>query len=77
MSFVVAGLLRALYRSVLEAPLPAEDAAYDVLGAPVSFEGYARGSLLASYCHLHFGSNPALAPTFVAAAAAWGRDTRG
>ncbi|MBI2939366.1 MAG: cobyrinate a,c-diamide synthase, partial [Chloroflexi bacterium] len=55
--------------SVLETPLPSEDAAYEVVAAPVPHEGYVRGNLLASYCHLHFGSNPSLAPNFVAAAA--------
>jgi cobyrinic acid a,c-diamide synthase len=60
--------------SVLETLLPVEVAAYDVVGAPVPTEGYARGNLLASYCHLHFGSNPDLAPAFVAAATAWSKD---
>lgn len=59
--------------SVLEAPLPADQAAYDVVAAPVPLEGFTRGNLLASYCHLHFGSNPCLAPNFVQAAAAWRR----
>lgn len=59
--------------SVLEALPSAEDAAYDIAGAPAPLEGFARGNLLASYCHLHFGSNPDLAPTFVAAATAWSR----
>jgi cobyrinic acid a,c-diamide synthase len=57
--------------SILDAPLAAEDAAYDVRQTPMSLEGYARGNLLASYCHLHFGSNPALAPNFVEAARTW------
>ncbi|HEX5414381.1 MAG TPA: cobyrinate a,c-diamide synthase, partial [Chloroflexota bacterium] len=59
--------------STLNAPLPAEQAAYDVVAAPVPREGYSRGNLLASYCHLHFGSHPWLAPNFVEAAAAWRR----
>jgi cobyrinic acid a,c-diamide synthase len=59
--------------SVLEATLPADHAAYDVVAAPVPHEGFAQGNLLASYCHLHFGSNPSLAPNFVEAAAAWRR----
>ncbi|HLZ07546.1 MAG TPA: cobyrinate a,c-diamide synthase [Chloroflexota bacterium] len=57
--------------SILDAPLSAEDAAYEVLQAPISREGYARGNLLASYCHLHFGSNPAMAPNFVEVARNW------
>jgi cobyrinic acid a,c-diamide synthase len=57
--------------SILEAPLSAEDAAYEVLGASATREGYARGNLLASYCHLHFGSNPAIALNFVEAARNW------
>jgi cobyrinic acid a,c-diamide synthase len=57
--------------SILDEPLAAEDAAYDVRQTPMSLEGYARGNLLASYCHLHFGSNPAMAPNFVEAARTW------
>lgn len=59
--------------SVLAEPLPADTTAYDVLAAPVPREGYARGNLLASYCHLHFASNPVVAPNFIAAAIAWRR----
>ena len=59
--------------SILEKPLPADTAAYDVVTAPVPHEGFTRGNLLASYCHLHFGSNSNLAPNFVQAAAAWRR----
>ncbi len=36
-------------------------------------EGYACGSLLASYMHLHFAARPTIAPRFVAAAAAWSK----
>lgn len=59
--------------SILEKSLPADTTAYDVVAAPVPGEGYARGNLLASYCHLHFASNPTLAPNFIATAAAWRR----
>ncbi len=57
--------------SVLESSLPSENAAYEVVDASVRREGYARANLLASYCHLHFGSNPDLAPHFVRAATLW------
>jgi cobyrinic acid a,c-diamide synthase len=42
-------------------------AAYVLDGEPRRWEGYAEGSLLATYLHLHFGSDPRLAPRFVAA----------
>ncbi|HLH73509.1 MAG TPA: cobyrinate a,c-diamide synthase, partial [Chloroflexota bacterium] len=59
--------------SVLKEPPPSNTAAYDAFTAPGSGEGYARGNLLASYCHLHFASNPVLAPNFVATALRWQR----
>mgnify|MGYP005851083365 CR=1 FL=1 len=47
-----------------------EAAAYEVAETPGRTEGYQRGSVLASYVHLHFGADPRLAPSFVAACAA-------
>jgi cobyrinic acid a,c-diamide synthase len=46
----------------------AEDAAYD-LAETGSSEGFRRGSVLASYVHLHFGADARLAPRFVEACA--------
>lgn len=42
--------------------------AYDIsprIKGQVRPEGYSRGNLLASYTHLHFGSNPAIAHNFI------------
>ena len=36
-------------------------------GGAVRDEGYVAGRLLATYAHLHFASNPGLAPAFVEA----------
>ena len=47
----------------------ADTAAWDITEQPGRPEGYALGSVLASYIHLHFGANPALAPALVAACA--------
>jgi len=51
-------------------PLPEEIArVYRVTrqGRALSAEGYSYRNCLASYIHLHFGSNPAIAPAFVSA----------
>jgi precorrin-8X/cobalt-precorrin-8 methylmutase len=50
--------------SVCDAP-PDEMAAYAVLDGSERVEGYAASNVLASYVHLHFASDPGLAPRFV------------
>ena len=57
--------------SSLEEPFPSEYGAYELADGRV--EGYQRDNLLASYVHLHFASNPLLAPKFVAACGGVGR----
>ncbi len=63
------------HASVIDEPPPAFDRAYELRSRrreSVGREGYARGSLLASYVHLHFGSHPAVAASIVRACAKQG-----
>jgi cobyrinic acid a,c-diamide synthase len=46
-------------------------AAYDVVDSNGQTEGHARGNMLASYVHLHFGADLRLAPRFVEACERW------
>ncbi len=57
--------------------LDPESGAYQLTNKGNRIEGYARGSLLASFVHLHFGTNPALAPAFVESAHAYRLSRRG
>jgi cobyrinic acid a,c-diamide synthase len=59
--------------SQLADAVPAVDAAYEILDQGGRREGFQRGSVLASYIHLHLASDPRLAPHFVAACQAGGR----
>lgn len=45
--------------------------AYSVLNRGGRPAGFVRGNILATYVHLHFASNPKLAPRFVDTCAAW------
>ena len=50
------------------------DGAYEVenrTGRSEKVRGFSLGNTLASYLHLHFGSQPRIAPNFVAACRAW------
>ncbi len=51
--------------SELSEPAPARTAAYSIQEKDGAPEGYARGNLLTSYVHLHFGSDPSMARRFV------------
>lgn len=56
--------------------VPPRTAAYEILEHGGRLEGYARGRLLASYVHLHFGTDPAIAPRLVAWCARARREAR-
>jgi cobyrinic acid a,c-diamide synthase len=49
----------------------ARAAAYTVDESPPRVEGYLADNLVASYMHLHFATDPRLAPRFVESCAAW------
>ncbi len=53
-----------------ESPVAEEHAAYLLNERGGAAEGYAAGNILASYLHLHFGSDPAMARRFVASCTA-------
>lgn len=57
------------FHYAVSAPPAPADAAFDLVGDG-RLEGVARGSVLGSYVHLHFGADPRLAPRFVEACAA-------
>lgn len=50
-------------------PPSSELAAYEIMDGIRRAEGYAAGNILASYVHVHFASDPRLAPRFVDACA--------
>jgi cobyrinic acid a,c-diamide synthase len=54
------------HRSTLDAPLPPDAAAFEFTEPAASREGYARGNLVASYLHMHFGAVPEIAAHWLA-----------
>ncbi|MDP9358112.1 MAG: cobyrinate a,c-diamide synthase, partial [Chloroflexota bacterium] len=57
--------------SALDRPLPAETCAFHLTAPASAAEGYARGNLVASYVHLHFGAVPDLAAHWLDRCRAW------
>lgn len=57
--------------SQLEGPVPEAEAAYAVQEHPGRLEGFARENLLASYAHLHFGSDLSLLKSLIAHCVRW------
>ncbi len=58
-------------------PPSAAEAAYWVEHGDDRIEGFVKGSVIASYLHLHFATDPGLAPRFVEACQAWSHSTSG
>lgn len=57
-------------------PAPGEHAAYKIFAPEEQLEGFIGGqkaNILASYFHLHFGTDPSLARQFVASCAEWAK----
>ena len=54
-----------------------EPTAYGITSPTTRLEGYANGNILASYVHLHFGSEPSLARNFIEACRRQARSTVG
>ncbi|MGI8551020.1 MAG: cobyrinate a,c-diamide synthase [Dehalococcoidia bacterium] len=51
--------------SVLDEDPPDESAAYSVEGEPLRSDGFVSGSVLATYMHLHFATDPRITPRLV------------
>jgi cobyrinic acid a,c-diamide synthase len=60
------------HRSALDAPLPPQSVAFDLIEPAAAREGFARGNLVASYVHLHFGAVPGMAAHWLDRCRSWG-----
>jgi cobyrinic acid a,c-diamide synthase len=60
------------HRSALDPPLPPESGAFDLTEPVAAREGFARGNLVASYVHLHFGAVPGMAAHWLNRCRTWG-----
>jgi cobyrinic acid a,c-diamide synthase len=64
------------HRSALDRSLPPEAAAFHLTEPTVAAEGYARGNLVASYIHVHFGAERSLAAHWLASCRSWSDTVR-